>query len=202
MAGGSVIEGIQTAVSGAIDYFLNFGKEIVVLEGVLLDVIVPGVGILISASAVRDFMRIGNPKYQNKVSSSSVAIRFVIGPATVQLVILMNAMAESIFGQEVASKATMSALSYSGAPQGGDPTAALMIVIVSFLIFVGWVTALRSMLAFSRMGDPQENGYQLFRSGAARLVAATFLCMFQFVLDDVIQSFTGAAGVFSSSLNL
>jgi len=197
-----IIGGIQNSVGNAIDYFLNFGKEISVLQDVLLTVIVPGVGILISAGAVRDFMRMKNPVHQNKVSTSSVAIRFVIGPATVQLVILMRAMAESVFGREVASKSTMKALSYSGASTGGDPTAALLIVIVSFLIFVGWVTALRAMLAFSRVGHPQENGYQMFRSGAARLVAATFLCMFQFALDDVIASFTGNTGVFSSQLTL
>lgn len=203
LGGGTGALGSVKAVAGnVIEYFINFGSEIGTLEGVLLTYIVPAVGILISASAVLDLTRMKNPRHQNKTSPTSIAVRFVIGPATIQLVIFMKAVSQSIFGDEMANKASMSSLSYTENVTKADPTAALLLTLVGFLIFIGWVSALRAMVAFSRMGNPQENGYQLFRAGASRLIAATFLCMFQFVMDDIVQSFTGQAGVFSSQLNL
>lgn len=197
-----LINSIQEGVGGAIGYFINFGSEISIMEDVLLTIIVPFVGILISASAVLDLTKMRNPRHQNKTSPTSVAVRFVIGPATVQLVIFVKAIAGSIFGDEMVNEASMSSLSYTEKVQETDPTAGLLLTLVGFLIFVGWISALRSMIAFSRIGNPQENGFQMFKAGASRLVAATFLCMFQFVMDDIIASFSGESGVFSSQLNL
>ncbi|MFB2351873.1 hypothetical protein, partial [Priestia megaterium] len=69
-------------------------------------------------------------------------------------------------------------------------------------LFVGWVTALRAMMAFARCGNPQQDGYALAKAGGARLVAAVFLTMFQFFMDDMFAAFTGNANSFSSRLNL
>ncbi|WP_273208931.1 hypothetical protein [Marinobacter subterrani] len=198
----SIVDAIGASAGSIIEYFINFGNEIGVFQTVLLDVIFVGVGLLISASAVLDLTRMKNPRYQSKITPASVATRFMIGPATIQLDLFMRAFAGSIFGDPMVEKASLSALSYTDKASSADPTSALLLVIVGFLVFVGWVSALRAMIAFSRMGNPQENGYQLFRAGAARLVAATALCMFQFVMDDIIESFSGQAGMFSSQLNL
>lgn len=198
----SLLDSTREVVGNVMTYFVTFGQEIGIFEQVFLETIVIGVGILISASAVIDLTRMKNPRYQNRTSPASVAIRFVIGPATIQLVALVRAVAGSIFGDSMANQASMSSLSYVQNASNADPTAALLLTLVGFLIFVGWVSALRAMVAFSRLGNPQENGYHLFRTGAARLIAATCLCMFQFVMDDLIESFTGQGGVFSSNLNL
>lgn len=187
-------------VQSAIEYFVNFAQEIGVLESVLLNLVV-GIGVLISASAVLDLTRLGNPKHQGKTSAASIAVRFMVGPATIQLNLFMRALAESVFGTG-AQQASMSAQSYSEAAGQTDPVAGLLVGIVAFLVFIGWVTAVRAMMAFARVGNPQENGYELFRTGASRLVAATFLCMFQFVMDDLLESFTGSSDVFSNQLNL
>ncbi len=116
----------------------------------------------------------------------------------------MKAISESIFGERHIRIHEGLATSYVDAAQGqqGDPVAAGLLIIVAFLVIVGWISALRSMMAFARMGNPQENGYQLFRAGSARLIAATFLCMFQFFMDDMFETASGQAGQFSSSLNL
>ncbi|KXS55105.1 MAG: hypothetical protein AWU57_529 [Marinobacter sp. T13-3] len=192
------LTGSATAVmQSAMGYFRNFAGEIGTMESVLLNMFT-GIGVLIAASAILDLARMSNPKYQGKTTPKSIAVRFMVGPATIQLNLFVRKLAESIFG-DGAAQASMSAQSYSEQASQADPVKGLMAALIAFLIFIGWVSALRAMLAFARIGSPNVDGYEQFRTGAARLIAATFLCMFQFVMDDVIESFTGKSGQFTST---
>lgn len=195
---------IQDGAGTFIDYFLNFGSELKIFEDVFLTIIVPGIGLLISATAVWDVMKMRNAKHAQKVTTVSVAVRMVVGPTTILLVPFITAISQSLFGTDETGSGLPRAFRYADAASesGGDPTQALILTILAFLVFVGWVTGLRAMIAFSRIGNPQTDGFELFKTGAARLFVATALCMFQFVLDDVFESFTGQSNRFSSGLNL
>lgn len=199
-----VINAVRAGATGMLEYLVNFGGEIAVLEKILIFIVAPAIGILISIWGVWDLIQWKKRTSASSASGLSIVIKFCVGPATIQLVLLMKAISESIFGERHIRIHEGLATSYVDAAQAqqADPVAAGLLVIVAFLVVVGWISALRSMMAFARMGNPQENGYQLFRAGASRLIAATFLCMFQFFIDDMFETASGQAGQFSSSLNL
>lgn len=188
-------------VKATLEYIGNFFQEIVSIQEIFLLIIVPTIGLMISASAVVDVVKMKNPRYAQKVSPGSVATRMLIGPATILLYSFMSQVSESVFGRDRVNEIP-TAMTYSNMGSGGDPTAGLLLAITGFLVFVGWVTALRAMLAFARCGNPQQDGYALAKAGAARLVAATFLTMFQFFMDDMFAAFTGTENSFSSKMNL
>lgn len=187
---------------GFIQYFLNFGSELTIFEDILITLIVPAVGLMISASAVWDMAKLRNPKHQSRVTGTSVAVRMMVGPTTILLIPFMTKMAQSLFGDENTGSSLPRAYRYANDVSGGDPMQALVLTILAFLVFIGWVTGLRAMIAFARVGNPQTDGFELFKTGFIRLAVATVLCMFQFFLDDMFESFTGEAGQFSSELNL
>ncbi|WP_018404906.1 hypothetical protein [Marinobacter gelidimuriae] len=193
---------LQSGTGNFMDYFINFGQELKVFEDVLLMIFIPGIGLLISASAVWDVMKMRDPKHANKVTSTSVAMRMVIGPLTILLVPLISAVAQSLFGNDQTGSNMPRAYRYADAAANGDPTQALTMTILAFLVFIGWITGLRAMIAYARIGHPSTDGFELFKAGTVRLFVATALTMFQFVLDDVFESFTGQADQFSSELNL
>jgi hypothetical protein len=199
-----VIDAITSGATGMLEYLINFGGELQVIETVLIFIIAPAIGILISIWGVWDLIQLKKRNSGSNATGLGIVIKFCVGPATIQLVLLMKAISESIFGERHIRIHEGLATSYVDAAQAqqGDPVAAGLLIIVAFLVIVGWISALRSMMAFARMGNPQENGYQLFRAGSARLIAATFLCMFQFFMDDMFETASGQAGQFSSSLNL
>jgi hypothetical protein len=114
----------------------------------------------------------------------------------------MTQIASSIFGDDATGSTLPRAYRYAQQASGGDPTQALILTILAFLVFVGWVTGLRAMIAFARIGNPQTDGFDLFKTGAVRLFVATALAMFQFLIDDMYESFTGEADRFSSEMNL
>lgn len=195
-------QSISDGIGNVFDVIISLANEFGTINDVLLTVIVPAVGIFISASAVLDLTKMKNPRYAQKVTPGSVAVRFVIGPTTILLTSFMLQISQSIFGDVVPDQVP-TAVTYTGQiQQGTDPTAGLFLAITGFLVLVGWVSGLRAMVAFARVGNPQENGFQMFKTGAARLVAASFLCMFQFFMDDLIVSFLGTQNGYSSTLNL
>lgn len=198
----NIFDPASGGAQGFIQYFLNFGSELAIFEDILISIIFPAVGLMISASAVWDFTKMRNPKHQSKVTGTSVAVRMMVGPTTILLIPFMTAMAESIFGDDNTGSSLPRAYRYANQASGGDPTQALILTILAFLVFVGWVTGLRAMIAFARVGNPQQDGFELFKTGFVRLAVATVLCMFQFFIDDMFESFTGEANRFSSELNL
>lgn len=201
--GNLISQALQSGATGMLEYLLNIGGEIAVIEKVVLLIIAPTIGLMISVWGVFDFMKMKNPRYQSKVSPASVIIRFCIGPATIQLALLMTALSHSIYGRREIQIHEGMATSYVDSAQStADPVAAGLLIVTAFLVMVGWIAALRAMMAWSRAGDPSENGYQLFKTGAARMIAATVLCSFQFFMDDMFESASGQAGSFSSSLDL
>jgi len=189
-------------IESTLKYIGNFFAEIVAIQDIFLLVIVPTVGLLISATAVVDVVKMKNPRYAQKVSPGSVATRMVVGPVTILLTSFMLQVNESVFGGDRIDSKVPTAMTYSGMGSNGDPMAGVLLAITGFLVFVGWVTALRAMMAFARCGNPQQDGYALAKAGGARLVAAVFLTMFQFFMDDMFAAFTGNANSFSSKLNL
>lgn len=195
-------QGISDGIGNIFDVIINLGGEFGVINDVLLVIIVPAVGILISMSAVLDLTKMKNPRYAQKVTPGSVAIRFVIGPTTILLTSFMLMLSQSIFGDVVPDEVPTAFTYTDNISEGTDPTAGLFLAITGFLVLVGWISGLRAMMAFARIGNPQENGFQQFKTGASRLVAASFLCMFQFFMDDLIVSFLGTEGGYSSALNL
>lgn len=201
--GGNIVEMLQESADTALGYALNLGNDIATIETVLINVIVPAVGILISMWGVWDFMQMRNPRSGKNVTGTSVAIRFAIGPATIQLVAFMRALSVSFFGDRTGGNFQRdAAASYVADAQSAvDPTSAGLLMVLAFLVLVGWIAGLRAMVAFARMGNPGQDGYELFRTGAARLIAGTVFASFQFVMDDIFASATGETGTFSSELN-
>lgn len=197
------ISGIINSVRGGMgtfsEYFTNFSSEFPVIESAIMIFIVC-TGILISAWGVLDLVRLGNPRYQS--TGSKVAIKVCVGAATVQLVLLMMNIAEVFFGEKALAMNEKLAMTYAdkAASAGGDPTKMMLFTIFGFLVLVGWVTGLRAMIAFARVGSQGQNSYDLFRTGASRLLAAVFLSCFQFFLDDMFASAINQT--FSSSFNL
>lgn len=184
-------------------YMTSLLKEFAIVEDVFLMIIVPSVGLIISATAVLDVVKMKNPKYAQKVTPGSVAARMIFGPIAILLVPFLSTINESIFGSDRAANQVPRAMTYADAASGSnDPLLTFALVIVGFFVFVGWVTALRAVMAFARCGNPQQDGYQMAKAGGARLIAASVLTMFQFFLDDLFEAATGTANQFSSKLNV
>jgi len=199
---GQIISALKGGATEIMQYFVNFSGEFSEIEKVIIYVFAPAVGIMISAWGIVDFLKLKKSGGQG-ASPASIITRFVVGPITIQLSAFVRALSESIFGEREFQEAETLAASYAtNAQNAADPVQAGLSAMVAFMVIVGWVAALRGMIAFARMGSPQENGYELFSTGAARLIAATFLCMFQFVADDLIASVGGGAKQFSSALGL
>lgn len=193
--GDLIFNSMNLSMSSFAGYMMNIADETAVIERPLLKIIVPAVGLAISASGVMDLIKMRNPRNQGKASMKSALIRFCVGPATIQLVAFMVAISESVFGAGAANhlaegKAVAHYANLSNTEV--DPAKIIMMTIFAFLTLVGWIAALRAMVAFARAGSPSENGYELFRTGAARLIAATFLCMSQFVVNDMYASITNS----------
>ncbi|ABM21046.1 MULTISPECIES: hypothetical protein [Marinobacter] len=198
-----ILDGLLSSDSNFISYIANLAAEFGKIETVLLTIIVPGVGLMISASAILKMMKMKNPQYAQQINPSSIAWRALIGPVTILLVPFMQEVSESVFGDDRTGGKVPRAMTYSAAIQGAaSPEQVMMLGILAFLVFVGWITAFRAMFAFARCGDPQQDGYQLAKAGLSRLAAATVLTFAQFFIDDVFESVTGGAGKFSSDLNL
>lgn len=199
---GVIIAAIQGGAGTLVKYFVNFSGEFQAIGKAITLVFAPAIGILISAWAVLDFMKL--KKAQGSSSPTSVMVRFIVGPITIQLSAFVYAISESVFGERDFATAEEQLASYVSAASNdsGDPVAQGLAALLAFFVVVGWVAALRALVAFARIGSPSENGYELFRTGASRLVAATFLCMFQFFIDDIIASVGGGKGTFSSMLAL
>ena len=198
-----ILGGAMQSDSNFVAYIANLAAEFGTIEQVLITIFVPGIGLLISASAIWKMIKMKDPQYAQQVNTGSVAWRALVGPTTILLVPFMQAISESVFGEDRTGGKVPRAMTYSAAIQGSaSPEQVLLLGIMAFLVFVGWATALRAMFAFARCGDPQQDGYQLAKSGLARLGAATALTCFQFFLDDVFESVTGSSEKFSSELNL
>ncbi|TBW57357.1 hypothetical protein EZI54_06790 [Marinobacter halodurans] len=199
----SVVDMLQESMKSAIGYALNLGGDISTIENVLLTVFVPGIGILISAWAVFDLINARNPRSGKTISTGSIAIRAIVGPATIQLVALMRAVSVSFFGERGSVVRNDMAASYvQSAQQAHDLTAAGLTIGLAFFVLVGWIAGLRAMIAFARIGTPGQDGYNLFKAGMTRLIFGTFLSCFQLVMDDVYASASGDSGQFSSGLNI
>jgi hypothetical protein len=203
---GGIIQAISSGAGTLVAYFVNFSSEFEVIGNTIIYIFAPAIGILISAWGVMDFIKLKNRGQGGGGGSSpvSIIVRFIVGPLTIQIAAFINAVSESVFGEREFEQAENMAATYANAAQNadGDPVRGGLAALVGFLVIVGWISALRAMVAFARIGSPSENGYELFRTGASRLVAATFLCMFQFVVDDLIESVGGGKGAFSSALGL
>ena len=199
---GAIIDAIKQGAGTLTKYFVNFSEEFVVIGSTIVTIFAPAIGILISAWAVLDFLKL--KKGQGGSSPTSIIVRFIVGPITIQIAAFVHAVSESVFGERDFESAEGMLQSYvSTAKSGGDDMVRQgLAALMAFFVIVGWISALRAMVAFARIGSPSENGYELFRTGASRLVAATFLCMFQFFIDDVIASVGGGEGTFSSMLAL
>lgn len=198
-----ILDGMLSSDSNLIVYIANLASEFAKIETVLLNIIVPGVGLLISASAILKMIKMKNPQYAQQITPSSVAWRALVGPVTILLIPFMQQVSESVFGDDRTGGKVPSAMTYSAAIQGAaSPEQVMLLGLLAFLVFVGWITAFRAMFAFARCGDPQQDGYQLAKAGLARLAAATVLTFAQFFIDDVFESVTGGADKFSSQLNL
>lgn len=198
----SLFQKIRDGLSNILDVLINLSGEFGIINEVLIGIIIPAVGIMISASAAYDLTKMKNPRYAQKVTPGSVAVRFVVGPTTVLFSSFMMLITRSILGDRTPDSVP-TAMTYSAEINNAvDPTAALLLAITSFLVLVGWIAGLRAMMAFARCANPQQDGHALFKAGAARLLAASFLCMFQFFMDDIVSSLTGSGSGYSSALNL
>lgn len=199
---GAILDAIKQGAGTLTQYFVNFSGEFVPIGQTIIVIFAPAIGILISGWAVLDFTKLR--KGQGGSSPTSIIVRFIVGPITIQISAFVHAISESVFGEREFESAEGLLQSYVDTAQAdsGDPVRQALGALMGFFVIVGWVAALRAMVAFARIGSPSENGYELFRTGAARLVAATFLCMFQFFIDDVIESVGGGSGAFSSMLDL
>jgi len=198
-----ILGGALSQDSGFIQYIANFAAEFGVIETVLLTIIVPSVGLMISASAIWKMIKMKDPKFAQQISPASVAWRAMIGPVTILLVPFMQEVSESVFGEDRTGGKVPRSMTYSSAIQNAtDPMDVVLLGVLAFLVFVGWITAFRAMFAFARCGDPQQDGFELAKTGLSRLGAALVLTCFQFFLDDLFQSASGEANSFSSELNL
>ena len=200
--GTNIVDMLSDSADTALGYALNLSDDMSTIESVLLNIFVPAVGMLISMWAVYDFMRLRNPRSGSNVTLQSVGLRLLIGPATFQLVALVRSLSVSFLGQRGANVEKDMAASYmSEATSAMDPTSAGILLGLGFLVLVGWIAALRAMIAFARIGTPGQDGFELFRTGVARLIVGTILASFQFFMDDIFASATGESGQFSSGLN-
>jgi len=191
--GGLIFDAVNLSATEFSQYMLNLGQEAKAIEGIFFLYLVPAIGLFISATGIIDLIKMRNPRNQGKTSMTSAIVRFCVGPATIQLVAFMTAVSESVFGAGTAGHLAGGAgVAYyvDQAEYETDPSKIIVMTIFAFLTLVGWISALRAMMAFARAGNPAENGYQLFRTGASRLIAATFLCMSQFVVNDMYASLT------------
>jgi len=189
--------------SGFIKIIANFAGEFGKIEEVLLTVIAPGIGILISASAIWKMIKMKDPKFAQQISPSSIAWRALVGPLCILLIPFMQQMSESLLGDDRTGGKVPRAMTYSSAIENAtDPTSVILLGLLAFIVLVGWITAFRAMFAFARCGDPQQDGFELAKTGLARLIAATVLTCFQFFMDDVFESATNESNTFSSKLNL
>jgi len=194
----SIINSVRGGMGTFSTYFTNISSEFPIIESALMIFIVCS-GVMISAWGVLDFVRLGNPRYQS--SPTKVAVKVIVGAATVQLVFLMMSIAEVFFGERALAMNESLAMTYADkAAAAGDPTKMLLFTIFGFLVLVGWVTGLRAMISFARIGSQGQASYDLFKAGAARLLAAVILSCFQFFLDDLFSSAINQT--FSSSFNL
>lgn len=189
--------------AGFIQFIANFAAEFGTIENLLLTIIAPGIGVLFSASAIWKMIKMKDPRFAQQIAPASIAWRAMVGPLCILLIPFMQQMSESLFGDDRTGGKVPRAMTYSSAIQNAtDPTDVILLGILAFLVFVGWITAFRSMFAFARCGDPQQDGFELAKTGLSRLFAATVLTCFQFFLDDVFESATNEANTFSSELNL
>jgi len=192
--GALIFDAMNLSAGQFATYMSNLAEETGEIEEAFFKFIVPAIGLFISATGVIDLIKMRNPRNQGKASLNSALIRFCVGPATIQLVAFMTAISESIFGAGTAghlSEGAAVAHYAAGASNETDPAKIVIMTIFAFLTMIGWIAALRAMMAFARAGNPAENGFQQFRTGASRLIAATFLCMSQFVVNDMYSSITG-----------
>lgn len=198
-----ILNGLISDGGNFISYVANLAAEFAAIEDIVIRVLIPAAGLLISASAVLKMIKMKDPKYAQQVSVASVGWRALVGPITILLVPFMAQVSESVFGDDRFNGNIPRAMTYSSAIQNAaSPEQVIALGVLSFLVFVGWVTAFRAMFAFMRCGDPQQDGYALAKSGLARLAAATVLTCSQFFLDDVFASLTGEGEKFSSELNI
>lgn len=197
-----IVELLQESGDTALGYALNLSNDITTIEQVVVGVFIPCVGIMISIWGVLDFVKMKNPRDGKDVTLRSIGIRMLIGPVTIQLVAFMRALSVSIFGERGSAVNRDMAASYmQDATQAVDPFSAGLLLIMGFLVLVGWIAGLRAMIAFARIGTPGQDGYELFRTGLSRLFMGTVLASLQWAMDDVFASATGESGTFSSELN-
>jgi protein-S-isoprenylcysteine O-methyltransferase Ste14 len=198
-----IMDAIQQGTGNVIGYFINFGEELGVIEQVLLYMIAPALGVSIAIWGVFDLIKMKNPRIQNRPTSGGIAAKLIIAPLLFQIGLTMGNFSESMFGNNIIENNENMAASYVQSAQGaGDPVEQALLIGVAFLAVLGWIGGIRAMVAFARVGSPNENGFELMKSGAVRLAVSTILCATQFVVDDIAQSFTGTSGAFTSTLGL
>lgn len=198
-----IIQAIQSGTGNVIGYFINFGGELGIIEKVLLFGIAPVLGISVAIWGIFDLVKLKNPRIQNRPTSGGIAAKFLIAPLLFQISLTMGNFAESMFGENIIEGNEELAASYvNSASNAGNPVEQALLIGVAFLVVLGWIGGIRAMISFARVGSPNENGFELMKSGAVRLAVSTILCATQFVIDDIAQSFTGNSGAFTSTLGL
>lgn len=198
-----IMQAIQDGTGNVIGYFVNFGAELSIIEEVLLYAIAPVIGISIGIWGIFDLIKLKNPRIQNRPTSGGIIAKFLIAPLIFQISLTMGNFAESMFGNNIIEGNEELAATYvDSASSASNPVEQAMLIGVAFLVVLGWIGGIRAMVAFARVGSPNENGFELVKGGAVRLAVSTILCATQFVVDDIAQSFTGQSGAFTSTLGL
>jgi hypothetical protein len=203
MQGSPIWQAIQDGTGNVIGYFINFGQELGIIELVLLYAIAPVLGISIAIWGIFDLIKLKNPRVQPRPSTGGILAKLIVAPLLFQIALTMGNFSESMFGTDIITGNEELAASYvTQADAASNPVQQALLVGIAFLVVIGWVGGIRAMISFARIGSPNENGFDLIKTGSVRLAVSTILCATQFVADDIAQSFTGTSGAFTSTLGL
>lgn len=186
----------QLASFGA-EFLKRFGQELGAMEGPII-VMARVLGILVVGWGVLQLTKLG--KRGEATTPTGVAAKLLSGTALVLITEFVRTSAISLFGEKALIVHESLGMTYidRAAQYTANPLKLMTFTCMGFFVIVGWVFAIRALVAWSRLGDHGVVGYDQFKIGATRLLAAVFLTMFQYVMMDLDSLFTG--GTYSSVL--